>query len=132
MLTSGLVKALQASARTHGVAQVRENASKDRVSQVVTALRAKSLDRDERKSFEDTVEKYWRTFSDGQAAVAYGEAQDSYRLRGCSFLLKVRRASEPTHDRCKNRPDHGRKFRNFFRKPYLASVQGPSAVLWPE
>ena len=82
-----LVKVLRASARTHGVAQVRDDASRDKVMQMVTALRAKSLERDDRKALEDIVEKYLQTFSDGQAAVAQGEAQDSYRLRGCSFLL---------------------------------------------
>ena len=67
-----LVKVLRASARTHGVAQVRDDACTDKVMQMVTALRAKSLERDDKKALEDTVEKYLQTFSDGQAAVAQG------------------------------------------------------------
>ena len=52
-----LVKVLRASARTHGVAQVRDDASRDKVMQVVTVLRAKSLERDDRKALNDLARK---------------------------------------------------------------------------
>lgn len=53
-----LVVPLRSSARTHGAARVRDDASRDRGMQMVTALRGKSPERDDRKSLEDTAEKY--------------------------------------------------------------------------
>ena len=61
-----LVELLRASARTHGAAQVRDDASRDGGMQMVTALRAKSVERDDRKSLEDTTDKYLQTFSRGE------------------------------------------------------------------
>ena len=74
-----LVELLRGSARTHGAAQVRDDASRDRGMQMVTALRGKSPERDDRKSLEDTAEKYLQTSSGGKEQRAGSLEQMQYR-----------------------------------------------------
>ena len=59
-----VVKALRALARTHGVVQVRDDASRDKVLGMVKSLRAKTLDQAQRRSLEESVRKYLQTFPD--------------------------------------------------------------------
>ena len=73
-----VVKALRALARTHGVVQVRDDASRDKVLGMVKSLRAKTLDQAQRRSLEESVTKYPQTFPDyvntqsGNASAAPG------------------------------------------------------------
>ena len=60
----GLVKKLRVFARTHNVTQVRDEAGKDKVLQMVGAVRAKALGRDDWNNLEVAVQGYLQSFQD--------------------------------------------------------------------
>ncbi len=57
-----LVKSLRTIARARGVARVRDNAAREKVLAMVTDIRKKPLEREDRQKLEDAVSAYLASF----------------------------------------------------------------------
>ena len=83
---------MRAIARARGVAQVRDNASREKVLAMVTDIRKKPLEREDRQKLEDAVSAYLASFPGvldyvipaGAGDDASGSSASGFRVRGRS------------------------------------------------